>query len=370
MNKQLTVCNIDLHNNYNTSKDVFFDRIKHLEQMRTTESDSSFSYFITSDYELNQLKHLQVGVKTGKIDFLDSNGRKSRYVFAIDISQKIIDWLYKTDSKGLEKQLIAWMSMVYFLNVDDRELLDKQFHKKLLTQAKKLIHDRFSKYFTVTLSANGVFKLKSNFISAAEVRLKYLELCIDYFGSLPVYPLDNPYGMTLRIDDYGVIGPRIHFEYSFMYERDWNTIVLEGIPDALNRCESEPTLIRDWKEVITKYQIDDYHVYNHINGVTIEEYVSQKEGFVYLLSNPAYKDGIYKIGFTTKNVEDRANGLYTTGVPSKFDIEFRMPVNNLRKIENTIHADLKQFRFNNDREFFLGDKDQFIRTIKKYKNLR
>ncbi len=41
--------------------------------------------------------------------------------------------------------------------------------------------------------------------------------------------------------------------------------------------------------------------------------------YIYILSNPAFKDNLYKIGHTTKNVPTRANQLYTTGVPEKLD---------------------------------------------------
>lgn len=371
MNKNLLVCNIDLQNivGYNSSE--FFKRIKHLEQMRTTISDESFSYFITSEYELNRLKQLHAGIKTGKIDFLDANGKKSQYIFALNINKRIINWLYNSTSKDLEKQLIAWMAVLYFLDPDHRDLLDNQFHRKLLNKAKKLIQDRFSKYFIVTLSKNGIFQPKRNYyLSSEEIRLKYLELCTDYYGHLPSYPLDNPCGFAYRTDEFGVIGPRINFEYSFMYERDWNTIVLEGIPDKLNRAESQPTLIKDWKEVITKHEIHAHHVYDHYNEVPIKEYMAQKEGFVYLLSNDFYRESLYKIGYTTRNVEDRVNELYTTGVPTPFNVEFILPVNNIRKVEQAIHYELQKNRINKEREFFVGDKDLFIKTIKGFENLR
>ena len=371
MRDQLTVCNIDLHNNFGSNKDLFFNRVKHLEQMRTSQSDESFTYFISSDYELDRLRKLHSGIRTGKIDFLDYDGKKSMHVFALNANKKIVDWLYTSSPKELDKQIIAWMAVVYFLDSNRRDLLDRQFHRKLLARAKKLIQERFSKYFSVSLDRNNIYKpTKGEKYDLARIHLKYKEICIDFFGREPVYPLDNPWGYGYREDEFGVIGPKINFQYSFMYERDWKTIVLEGIPDNLMRAESASTLVRDWKEVITKHQIHAHHVYNQVDGITLEEYATQEEGFVYLLSNPAFKAGIYKIGFTTKNVEERANGLYTTGVPIEFDIEFRMPVNNLRKIENTIHSDLKQFRFNKGREFFLGDKEQFIKTIKRYRNLR
>lgn len=373
MSNELIVCNTDLHNTFGTDNSKFFNRIKHLKQMRTMPSAESFSYFITSDFELNRLKELQLGIKTGKIDFIDTSGRKSEYVFALDISKRIVDWLYNSSPKELEKQLVAWIAIMYFLDPDHRPVLDDQLHKRLLNNAKKLIQQRFTKYFNVTLSSDGIFKLgKKEFLDSNQVRLKYTQLCMEYFGKPPCYPLDNPWGFPSRTDhyEYGVIGARINFGYSFMFERDWNTIVLEGIRDTLDRAESTPHLIKDWKEVITKHEIHAHHIYDRYNEIPIKEYMTQKEGFVYLLSNVFYKDNLYKIGYTTRNVEDRVNELYTTGVPVQFDVEFRLPVNNLYKVEKAIHHKLKKHRINDEREFFLGEKDLFIKTIREYENLR
>ena len=373
MNNQLIVCNTDLHNTFGADSSKFFDRIKHLKQMRTMPSSECFSYFITSDFELDRLKNLQLGIKTGKIDFIETSGRKSQYVFALDISKRIVDWLYYSSPSELEKQLVAWIAIMYFLDPDHRPVLDHQLHKRLLTKAKKLIQQRFTKYFNVTLSSDGIFKLgKKEFIDSNQVRLKYTELCMDYFGKPPCYPLDNPWGFPDLIDHfgYGVLGAKINFNYSFMFERDWDEIVIRGIPDDLNRSESEPHLIKDWKEVITKHEIKAHHVYDRYNEIPVEEYITQKEGFVYVLSNVCFKDNLYKIGYTTREIEDRVNELYTTGVPAQFDVEFMLPVNNLRKVEEAIHHKLRKYRVNNEREFFHGGKDFFIKTIKEFENLR
>lgn len=371
MSKELIVCNTDLHNSFGSDTYTFFNRIKHLNHMRTATSEESFSYFITSDYELNRLKELQLGIKTGKIDFKDYTGRKSEYVFALDINKRIVDWLYSSTPNELEKQLVAWIAIMYFLNPDHRPVLDQQLHQRLLHNAKKLIQERFNKYFLVTLSNDGFYYYrKKTVIDSNQVRLKYTQLCMEYFGKPPCYPLDNPWGFPNRIDEFGVVGARLNFSYSFMFERDWDTIVLAGIPDKLNRAESTPHLIQDWKEVITKHEIHAHHVYDKGNEIPLKEYMTQKEGFVYLLSNEFYKDNLYKIGYTTRNVEDRVNELYTTGVPVQFDVEFRLPVNNLYEVEKAIHHKLKKHRINNEREFFLGEKDLIIKTIRKFENLR
>jgi hypothetical protein len=157
MKKPLVVCNIDIHNSYGASLSEFYNRVRHLTQMRTLSSDQSFTYFITDDHELNRLKQLQTAVKTGRINFLDYESESSSmYVFALKVDKKILDWLYYSSSTVLEKQLIAWMAMMYFLNHNERELLDRQLHRRLLSRAKKLIVQRFSKYFDISSLAKEV----------------------------------------------------------------------------------------------------------------------------------------------------------------------------------------------------------------------
>lgn len=372
MKNNLVVCNIDLHNTFGSNSNLFFDRIKHLEQMRTRDSDESFSFFITSEYEYNQLKQLQLGIKTGKIDFIDyGGGTTSRYVFAMDINKRIVEWLYNASPSVLEKQLIAWMACMHFLNPEKQELLDQQFHQRLLGKAKKLIRDIFPKHFQVILNDSGNYQRDENVrMNANDIDRKYSAICVDYYGEHPCYPLKNPWGYPRRTDEFGVVGTKLNFTYSFMYDRDWKTIVQSGIRDDLQRAESTPNLIQDWKKVITKHEIHAHHVYKHSDGSALEDYRAHTEGLIYLLSNKAFTKGMYKIGYTTRAIEDRVNELYTTGVPCPFDIEFVLDVNNLKKVETAIHTELAKYRFNMDREFFVGNKDLFIKKIREYQNLR
>lgn len=76
------------------------------------------------------------------------------------------------------------------------------------------------------------------------------------------------------------------------------------------------------------------------------------KGYVYCISNPSFKENLYKIGFTTKNLQTRIDSLYKTGVPTKFQINLAKMVKNCRKTETDIHLKLKRMRVNPSREFF------------------
>ena len=76
------------------------------------------------------------------------------------------------------------------------------------------------------------------------------------------------------------------------------------------------------------------------------------KGYIYCVSNPSFKANMYKIGYTTMNLNKRINSLYKTGVPTKFVINFAKTVQKCYKHEQEIHLLLDKYRFNPSREFF------------------
>jgi hypothetical protein len=77
-----------------------------------------------------------------------------------------------------------------------------------------------------------------------------------------------------------------------------------------------------------------------------------KSGYIYILSNPSFKDNLLKIGHTTRDVPTRAKKLRTTGVPEPFTIVYAEDVDNPETIEKIIHENLANFRLSKQREFF------------------
>ena len=76
------------------------------------------------------------------------------------------------------------------------------------------------------------------------------------------------------------------------------------------------------------------------------------KGYIYCVSNPSFKANIFKIGYTTMNLNKRINSLYKTGVPTKFVINFAKTVQKCHEHEQEIHKLLDKYRFNPSREFF------------------
>ena len=75
------------------------------------------------------------------------------------------------------------------------------------------------------------------------------------------------------------------------------------------------------------------------------------QGFVYVMSNRSMP-GIVKIGRTSRNPIDRAAELFSTGVPSPFEIRFVVFSEQSDQLEHAAHNRFRDDRLNPNREFF------------------
>lgn len=76
-----------------------------------------------------------------------------------------------------------------------------------------------------------------------------------------------------------------------------------------------------------------------------------KRGYVYILSNPSMP-GLVKIGRSIGGGDGRAKGLFVTGVPQPFHLEFELLADDATELERLVHERLQSFRVSGDREFF------------------
>lgn len=83
-------------------------------------------------------------------------------------------------------------------------------------------------------------------------------------------------------------------------------------------------------------------------------------GWVYILSNPAMS-GIYKIGFSSKDPEIRAQELNNTGVPHPYQVEFDVLVQEPFALEQSIHRSLHEYR--EGKEWFRCALDKIVETV-------
>lgn len=88
-----------------------------------------------------------------------------------------------------------------------------------------------------------------------------------------------------------------------------------------------------------------------------------EEGFVYILTNPAFKTFYIKIGYTT-NLKTRLNDLYNTSVPLRFKVYALLKTPKYKQAEKMIHAAFKASRIGDDREFFMLKPEEALEQMK------
>lgn len=88
-----------------------------------------------------------------------------------------------------------------------------------------------------------------------------------------------------------------------------------------------------------------------------------QNGYVYLMSNAAFKRGIYKIGLTRQCPSDRAKSLsVSTSIPTDFVVEHYKATVDYETAEKRIHLILDEYRYAPNKEFFQINK-KFAKII-------
>ena len=85
--------------------------------------------------------------------------------------------------------------------------------------------------------------------------------------------------------------------------------------------------------------------------------------YVYILSNPSYRENLLKIGFTKEHPLIRAEDLQTSGVPEPFIVEGIIITSNGNLLEKKIHNHLEKNRLNKNREFFEISKPELVKKL-------
>jgi hypothetical protein len=134
------------------------------------------------------------------------------------------------------------------------------------------------------------------------------------------------------------------------------------IPVLEDFTGSEPvffTLTSDEKDpewdIVTYYTARKKNLYYNRDG--------EGDSWVYILVNSTMPN-LVKIGFTDKTPDKRAEQISrSTGVPLKFSVVYAFKCFNAHALEIELHKYLKDYRVNNDREFFQMSVDEAKEAI-------
>lgn len=85
-------------------------------------------------------------------------------------------------------------------------------------------------------------------------------------------------------------------------------------------------------------------------------------GYVYILTNVSLP-GMIKVGRTFRDSRSRARELFTTGLPTPFQVAFEIFSDEHEKLEAGFHQELCDFRVSSNREFFKYPLDKAITLL-------
>ena len=89
------------------------------------------------------------------------------------------------------------------------------------------------------------------------------------------------------------------------------------------------------------------------------------KGYIYVMSNKAFSKDLLKVGKSTRHPSSgRRNELFTTGVPSEFELQYWAYVTNCSDAEIKLHKKFADYRYSRRREFFVMPLSELLHTIK------
>lgn len=88
--------------------------------------------------------------------------------------------------------------------------------------------------------------------------------------------------------------------------------------------------------------------------------MAQQEGFVYILTNPSFKENWIKIGCTEKLPQARSKELSKTSVPYPFQVYASLQTSKYKEAEKLAHSWFDAYRITANREFFLIDPEKAL----------
>ncbi len=87
-------------------------------------------------------------------------------------------------------------------------------------------------------------------------------------------------------------------------------------------------------------------------------------GYLYVMSNPSFKNNLLKIGKSDHDPYKRKKELETTGVPDSFFVEYFVRFDNHHELERQVHRILSSNRTKKSREFFSITVPQAISVVR------
>jgi len=269
LNNHEIIINAYINDKAKLTRKEFLERLRHVKFIRTNRNSSFVKFYLCTFDDYNNLKKFHDIVNKGRFDFKDEN------VFAIAIQPKLYNWFKTTDYSTIEKQIVCWLTGLYFFEPEKRHIMKKQIYPPLFDEILKLVDKHYYGYelvdfqkLTETYFEEENDKSGNEFVS--EVKRgneKYLSVCKTIYNGEPPEFLISPFSYKY-IDGWGLTRPNVSDNFSFdvilsyFKESDWERVFVKNIStDDLHRVESRNDIWEKWKHTFGTFDERKNFVY-------------------------------------------------------------------------------------------------------------
>lgn len=304
------IINPHLHEHIKGTRDKFLERVSCVKAIRTNQdvNEEGLTLYIHSLPTFNLYQYIKNAIDKGDFSGLDSYYEQKH--FGIEISDKLFSWFKNNELDTITSQVICWLSALYWLKSENRQIMDKQLYLPIVEE----VHQVYSTYF-------------ENEIDIADIELKkaqeytkgvYHSACLDYYGSLPPEILETAelfYGLPENKnvknlwwfhDKFDIRLHRFYFSYD-----DWERIVVRQENDDLLRVESSKDIWSKWKHQFSTFNENKSNVYSLFSKEVTK-------GYVYVIKQTG--EHLYKIGYTKNSDITKRLSQLQTGNPYRLEI--------------------------------------------------
>ncbi len=284
------------------SRTEFLQRIKSVKAIRVDEmlcnnqETTGFpviSYFPSSLELWRHLERFHQLVNEANFSVLDERSEPIQHIFAVILPPKLTTWLLHVEVETLKQQILNWLAgwTTFHSSLPDKQVTS------LPPEIRKEVERIKEKYYGKRFSFDE-FWGKSHPNRPQELLKHYEEVSKTLTGAAP------PEFLKLRVCDLNTVDVEewglqrrqfgdwlslsFPYRFGFMYDRDWEKIVVRGEADHLVRAESSDELWQKWLHTFELFP----KTKNHLFGVVGTEV---QVGSVYLFRGEEL--GRYKLGF-------------------------------------------------------------------------
>lgn len=252
------------------SRKEFLERLSHVQYIRTKRISYYLKFYISTFEEFNNLEKFHDLVNKGIFDFRDE------FTFSVAIQPKLYNWFKNTDLQTIQKQIVSWLTGLYFFGPEKRSIMEEQIYSPLLEEIIKNINTYYKDYPNPNFQELIDKILEDDNKKEAHLleeeyeqkfknaEQKYLDVCKNIYNGKPPEFLISPFEYEY-IEGWSLSKKNFGFEIilSYFNELDWEKVfVRKESEDDLRRVESRSDLWQKWKHIFGTFDKRKNFIYN------------------------------------------------------------------------------------------------------------